>query len=58
MAALIGDKFSVDPILVLKSSFTEWAIRVAAYRYIQAREEQAAARQRAQQASRAQRRHY
>lgn len=42
MAALVAAKFNIDPIIVLESTFMKWAIRVAAYRYVVAKEEEAA----------------
>lgn len=58
MAALVAAKFNIDPILVLKSNFTHWAIRIAAYRYVIEREEKAAAKQRAAQQSKQRSRFY
>ena len=51
IAALIGEKFKIDPITVLKSSYMDWAIRNASYNFISEREAEAARKQAAQQAA-------
>lgn len=34
MAALIADEFNMDPITVLKSGWTDWAIRQACFEIV------------------------
>lgn len=33
-AAAIGDRFSIDPLIVLNADTIEWNIRIAAYNYV------------------------
>jgi hypothetical protein len=51
MAGIIGDRFKIDPIDVLKSTYTDWAIRAAACRYVVKKEKAAAEAAKARQAA-------
>lgn len=33
-AALVASKFMLDPVMVLKSSYFDWALRIAAANYV------------------------
>jgi hypothetical protein len=46
-AALIASRFNMDPIVVLKSNYFEWAIRSAAANYVAELEAEASAKNKA-----------
>jgi hypothetical protein len=48
-AALVAYRFKMDPVAVLKSSWLEWAIRLAASQYIGEVEAEADKKSKAQQ---------
>jgi len=41
MAGMIGRYFRIDPVLVLKADYFEWAVRVAAVNYATEQEQKA-----------------
>jgi hypothetical protein len=51
MAGLIARFFRIDPMVVLKSSWRDYAIRAAAYRYVSRIEREEQQRQNAQHKS-------